>query len=667
MSSIPNPADASRPRRSLRRVTALALPALLLLTASAALCASAADRQAVVITGTVRGSDGSVIPGAAVTHRGSILGRPPIVPVDSAGRYVMHMSAARGDTVTIIARSVGFETGRKEVVVTADTLVVDFALTPSPVTQDEASVSAEAAQRMSAYAPPPSPLYGKVPGAMRSVVGGMPPYAPHDTEEYSHISENSFVSVRSRPLSTFSIDVDRASYSNVRRFIMGEGVLPPRDAVRVEELINYFPYSYAEPDDGRPLAVSTEVAPSPWNGDHLLVRVGLQAPRLHLEDLPPNNLVFLIDVSGSMFPENKLPLLKRALRMLVEELRAEDRISMVVYAGRAGIVLPPTSAAEKERILGALEELEAGGSTAGGAGIRMAYDLARDAYVEGGNNRVILATDGDFNVGVSSTSELVRLVEERREHGTFLTVLGFGMGNLKDSRLEQLADRGNGNYAYIDNLIEARKVLVQEIGGTLATVAKDVKLQLEFNPRYVRAYRLIGYENRLLADEDFDDDTKDAGDIGAGHSVTALYEVIPVGSRSTVAVNEPAPLRYQEERVAAEGVGNGELLSLAIRYKLPNENTSRLMRHVVSDRVAAPSTDLTFASAVAGFGMLLRQSEYVSSWSFDAVIELAESSLGTDEDGYRRGFVEMVRRAAALSSVSADQESEEDASQALNP
>ncbi|HLV26304.1 MAG TPA: von Willebrand factor type A domain-containing protein [Gemmatimonadales bacterium] len=655
-----NPAVGS-PRRTTtgRRIALFAAPIALLAAFVAVLSANSANQEEVTVTGYVRDAGGAALPNAVVTYRGSIFGRPGAAQLDSAGRYTLRLSAGAGDTVTIFARSLGFEPSQKEVVVSADSLVVNFVLVPSSVGLESAvppvgSRRGAVAAELDLSSPRPFVLQEKVASFATSMAGA-PPYAQHDTEEYSYISENAFRSVRSDPLSTFSIDVDRASYSNVRRFIMEQGTLPPVDAVRIEELVNYFPYSYDEPDDDSPVAVSAEVARAPWNADHLLVRVGLQAPRLHLEDLPPNNLVFLIDVSGSMFPPNKLPLLKQALAMLVNELGADDRIAIVVYAGNAGVVLPPTPVSNKERILGALEQLQAGGSTAGGEGIRLAYRLAREAHVKGGNNRVLLATDGDFNVGVSSTSELVRLVEEQREHGTFLTVLGFGMGNLKDSRLEQLADRGNGNYAYIDNVLEARKVLVQEIGGTLATVAKDVKLQLEFNPRYARAYRLIGYENRMLANADFDNDAKDAGEIGAGHSVTALYEVIPTGSRSTVTVNEPPELRYQTDRVAEESMGDGELLSLALRYKLPNENTSRLIRHVVRNEVAEPSVDLTFASAVAGFGMLLRESEHVGSWSFGAVLEAAESALGDDEDGYRRGFVEMVRRAAALGAIAADQ------------
>ncbi len=352
-----------------------------------------------------------------------------------------------------------------------------------------------------------------------------------NTEAYDYIAESIFVSAAFDPVSTFSIDVDRASYSNIRRFI-NDGQLPPEDAVRIEEMINYFTYDYPAPTSDHPFSVTAEMSVAPWNSLHKLVRIGIQGRKIDTEDLPPTNLVFLIDVSGSMQSANKLPLLKSSFRMLVGELRPEDRVALVVYAGAAGLVLPSTPGDSKDEILEAIEALEAGGSTAGGEGIKLAYEVARENYIEGGNNRVILATDGDFNVGASSDAEMVRLIEEMREDGTFLTVLGFGTGNIKDSKMEKLADHGNGNFAYIDNLMEARKVLVTEMGGTLLTIAKDVKIQVEFNPARVQAYRLIGYENRALRDEEFNDDTKDAGELGAGHSVTALYEVIPVGVES---------------------------------------------------------------------------------------------------------------------------------------
>jgi Ca-activated chloride channel family protein len=475
-----------------------------------------------------------------------------------------------------------------------------------------------------------------------------------NTEAYDRIYGNAFLAVGANPLSTFSIDVDRASYSNVRRFIRG-GHLPLKDAVRIEELINYFTYDYPDPIGDHPFSVTTEVATAPWNPLHKLVRIGLQGERIDSGQLPPSNLVFLIDVSGSMQSAAKLPLLKSAFRLLVNELREDDRVALVVYAGAAGLVLPPTSGDQKGRILEAIEALEAGGSTAGGAGLELAYRQAVESYVEGGNNRVILATDGDFNVGPSSDGEMVRLIEEKRELGVFLTVLGFGTGNLKDSKMEKLADKGNGNYAYIDNLLEAKKVLVTELGGTLFTIAKDVKLQVEFNPERVAAYRLIGYENRLLQNEDFADDKKDAGDIGAGHSVTALYEIVPVGVETTVEIRGLDSLRYQATALRPGAAESPELLFVKVRYKAPDAEASQLLAHVVLDDTHSPSHDFMFASAVAEFGMLLRDSEYKGDATFEDVIARAKQSKGDDTGGYRGEFIQMAEAAERLAlSLAAD-------------
>ncbi len=477
---------------------------------------------------------------------------------------------------------------------------------------------------------------------------------PWNTEEYRRISENPFLAVSAHPLSTFSIDVDRASYSNVRRMLL-DGQAPPKDAVRIEELVNYFPYGYAEPRGDDPVAIHTELAPAPWRPAHRLLRVGLQARRIDTRGLPPSNLVFLIDVSGSMNEPNKLPLLKASLGLLVNTLRAQDRVAIVVYAGSAGLVLPSTPGDQKPAILQAIERLEAGGSTAGGAGIKRAYDEAVANFIRGGNNRVILATDGDFNVGVSSNGELVRLIEEKRTTGVFLTVLGFGQGNLKDAKMEQLADHGNGNYAYIDNLLEARKTLVHELGGTLYTVAKDVKIQVEFNPAHVRAYRLIGYENRLLAAEDFADDKKDAGEIGSGHSVTALYEIIPVGVETDVTVRIPDSLRYQRGRARPDTEGGPELLFVKVRYKQPDGERSRLLTHAVLDAPSRAATaDFQFQTAVAEFGLLLRQSEHRGTANFRQVIEIARGAVGADPDGYRAEFVRLAQAAQSLGLAQAD-------------
>jgi Ca-activated chloride channel family protein len=451
--------------------------------------------------------------------------------------------------------------------------------------------------------------------------------------------DNPFLRARDNPLSTFSIDVDRASYTNVRRFVT-QGERPPRDAVRIEELVTYFPYEYPDPDDRHPFSVTTEVTRAPWSPEHLLVRIGLQARRMDLASMPPNNLVFLIDVSGSMHSADKLPLVKRALQLLVQQLREQDRVAIVVYAGAAGLVLPSTSGDRKTVIYSAIEGLEAGGSTAGGAGIRLAYDVARQNHLRDGNNRVILATDGDFNVGASSDAEMERLIEEKRQQGTFLSVLGFGRGNYKDSKMELLADKGNGNYAYIDELSEARKVFVEEMGGTLLTLAKDVKLQVEFNPQHVASYRLIGYENRVLRKEDFDDDAKDAGEIGAGPSVTALYEILPANAASDGPASER--LRYQTAGSSRPANAN-ELMYVKLRYKEPDGKSSRWLDHVVPSSLFYPaSTDLRFAASVAAFGMILRDSEYRGSATLDNVIELARGALGRDEGGHRADFVRML-------------------------
>ncbi len=487
------------------------------------------------------------------------------------------------------------------------------------------------------------------PGAALPSVAPVPGDAGRpDREGYALIQENEFQDVIANPLSTFGIDVDAASYSNVRRFL-GEGRLPPRDAVRIEELVNYFDYDYADPRGPHPFSIATEISVAPWNPAHRLVQVGLQGKRMEQGELPPGNLVFLVDVSGSMESPDKLPLVKRSLGMLVERLRPQDRVSIVVYAGAAGLVLEPTPGSRKDRIMGAIENLQAGGSTAGGEGIVLAYRTARESFIRGGNNRVVLATDGDFNVGVSSDAELVRMIEEKRREGIFLTVLGFGTGNYQDAKMEQLADHGNGNYAYVDGDAEARKVLVREMGGTLLAIAKDVKVQVEFNPARVKAYRLIGYENRRLAAEDFHDDAKDAGELGAGHSVTALYEVVPVGAPTPV--RGTGPLRYQEVGPRRGTRGSGELMTVKLRYKEPDGETSRLIERPVMDRglaLARATDDFRFAAAVAEWGLLLRQSRFRGEASWAGVLERARGALGHDEHGYRREFVRMVEESRRL-------------------
>jgi Ca-activated chloride channel family protein len=469
----------------------------------------------------------------------------------------------------------------------------------------------------------------------------------YNTEEYAEISENTFKWATKTPLSTFSIDVDGASYSNVRRMVM-DGRLPVKDAVRVEELINYFNYDYENPVGEHPFSVNTEVGKAPWNPDHQLVQIGIQGEKVEADNLPPSNLVFLLDASGSMSSHDKLPLLKKGFKLLTNQLREEDYVSIVVYAGSSGLVLPPTSGADKETILESLNKLNAGGSTAGAAGIKQAYQVAKEHFRKNGNNRVILATDGDFNVGVSSNSELVNLIEQKRDEGIFLSVLGFGSGNLKDSKMEQIANNGNGNYYYIDNLLEAKKVLVSEMGGTLHTIAKDVKIQVEFNPQNVKAYRLIGYENRLLADEDFNNDEKDAGELGSGHTVTALYEVIPHGVDIDSSLSDIDPLKYQTPTTPVNGF-NDELMTVKLRYKQPDGDKSQLLTQVIkrSDR-SELSENLKFASSVASFGMLLRDSKFKGNSSFEMVQQLAKESKGIDDNGYRAEFIKIVELAELL-------------------
>ena len=464
-------------------------------------------------------------------------------------------------------------------------------------------------------------------------------YIPNSRENYASINENGFKNVMTSPLSTFSIDVDNASYSNVRRFI-NNGMMPPADAIRIEEMINYFTYDYPEPKDEHPFSINTELGKCPWNEEHKLLHIGLQGKNIQTEDLPPSNLVFLLDVSGSMQAPNKLPLVKRAFRLLVNELRPSDKVSIVVYAGAAGIVLEPTSGNEKNKIIKAIDNLSAGGSTAGGQGILLAYKTAKKHYIEGGNNRVILATDGDFNVGVSTNSELEDIIERERENGVALTVLGFGQGNIQDDKMEMLANKGNGNYAYIDNFSEARKVFISEFGGTLFTIAKDVKLQLEFNPKVVKAYRLIGYENRLLNDEDFNDDKKDAGEIGAGHTVTALYEIVP--NDATTEIPSVDPLKYQQKEYSKKN--SEELLTIKIRYKKPEGHKSILLEQIVKNKAKVSNSDnFNFSASVAAFGMTLRKSDHRGSIDIDEIIKMAAASKGVDREGYRSEFIQLVR------------------------
>ena len=526
--------------------------------------------------------------------------------------------------------------------------------------------------------PPPSPASTGLnrtmvqsEGAVPSAVVPVRPQRPNDgpmfgdrdrlhppgtfnTEDYNRINENPFQRPLNSPLSTFSIDVDTASYSNVRRFIR-QGQLPPKDAVRVEELINYFPYDYPQPQGDRPFSVTTEVTRAPWNTQHKLVQIGLKGKQL--QTIQPSNLVFLVDVSGSMKRPHKLDLVKKSLCLLTEQLSPQDRVSLVVYAGHAGVVLPPTPGNHKAQIMATLDRLEAGGSTAGAAGIELAYQMAQKNLLNNGNNRVILATDGDFNVGVSSNAGLERLIASKRDQGIFLTVLGFGTGNYKDTKMELLADQGNGNYAYLDTLLEAQKVLVNDLRSTLFTIAKDVKIQVEFNPAKVQAYRLIGYENRLLRAQDFNDDRKDAGDIGAGHTVTALYEIIPTGLTPVVTLPEIDPLKYQQVTNPTTASNRNELMHVKLRYKAPNGAKSRLISQPIADHstpVKTASENLKFASAVAMYGMVLRSSDYKGNATYKRVLELASQGLGGDREGYRQAFIQLVQRSQRLSQKAGD-------------
>lgn len=444
-----------------------------------------------------------------------------------------------------------------------------------------------------------------------------------NTEEYSQFEENDFKQVRDHPLSTFGIDVDIASYAIVRRFIMQDGTKPPKDAVRVEEMLNYFRYDYPEPKGVHPFSVTHELMACPWDPSHRLIHIGVQGKNISTENIPPSNIVFLLDVSGSMSSQNKLPLLKEAFKMFAGELRAEDRVAIVVYAGASGLALPSTSGSDKQKVIDALNRLEAGGSTNGAGGIIQAYQVAKDNFIIGGNNRVVLATDGDFNVGISSDAELVKLIESKRDEGIFLTTLGVGMGNYKDSKLEKLADNGNGFYAYLDNLEEARRVLVGSLAGTIFTIAKDMKLQVKFDPLAVRAYRLIGYENRVLNNDDFDNDKKDAGDMGAGQSVTVLYEIIP------------ETITY---------LSSGEPVQLDIRYKDPQSSSSQLVNVDISEQSSPVSANVKWASAVAQFGMILRDSKYKGNASTTSVVSLAEAARGADLDNSRSEFIDMVKK-----------------------
>jgi Ca-activated chloride channel family protein len=595
----------------------------------------------VTIKGTVTGTDGAPLSGVIVTVKGT----GNSVTTDSSGDYTLSV----GPEARVLIFSLKGIKLLEELI--AGRTVINVMMEPEKVKTKEKKADATKTQvacetEVVAYdmAAPSSRASGK-----SSYFQNQSSYQDYNTESYAGINENSYKDPLKAPYSTFSIDVDNASYSNVRRFInLGQEV--PADAVRIEEMVNYFKYDYPKATGEHPFSVYTETGICPWNKSHYLLHIGLRGKDIDKNELPLSNLVFLLDVSGSMDQPNKLPLLKSALKLLVNELRAQDRVAIVVYAGAAGVVLESTPGNNKETIMQALDNLQAGGSTAGGQGIMLAYKIAEKNYIREGNNRIILATDGDFNVGVSDNASMERLVEEKRGLGVYMTVLGFGMGNIKDDKMEIIADKGNGNYAYIDNIQEARRVLVQEFGGTLFTIAKDVKFQIEFNPTYVKSYRLVGYENRMLADEDFNDDTKDAGEMGAGHTVTALYEIVPTGSDET-GLPIVDPLRYQNGRAEKEvrfplNDAPRELCNIKLRYKLPDGLTSKMFNKTVSTEIknVGETTDrFRFSASVAAFGMILRNSAFKGNATIADVISLASAARGSDADGYRAEFIRLVQ------------------------
>ena len=592
--------------------------------------------QEMEVSGTVYDAQGkSPLIGVTVMVKGTQKG----TVTDINGRY--RIKAEKGNTLTF--SYIGYLIQEIKV----KKLQLDVYLKQDEATLDEVVVVAFGTQKKNAVAG----SVMRVADQSYYLPSVIFPYPREvNTEEYEAFKENRFLSAIQHPLSTFSLDVDGASYSNIRRMI-NQGQMPSKDVVRVEEIVNYFNYDYPQPSDGYPVRIVTETAVCPWNKKHNMVRIGVKAKEIPSETLPVSNFVFLLDVSGSMFSANKLPLVKASMKLLVNNLRPKDRVAIVTYAGAAGEVLPSTSASDKQKIMEALDNLQAGGSTAGGAGIQLAYKIAEKNLVEGGNNRVILCTDGDFNVGVSSTNELESLIETKRKSGVFLTVLGYGMGNYKDNKLQTLAQKGNGNHAYIDNLQEANKVLVNEFGGTMYAVAKDVKLQVEFNPNFVNAYRLIGYETRLLEDEDFNDDTRDAGELGAGHTVTALYEIVPVGVN--VPVGSVDKLKYQQTKndvSLPKFADSKELLTVKLRYKEPDKDVSRKLEvPVLANRMNLnASQDFNFAMAAAMFGQLLRDSDFKGDAEYSDVIRLARKGLGNDPNGYRHEFIRLAESVKQL-------------------
>ena len=602
--------------------------AIMLVLLMAVICLGTMNAQTITVTGIVTdAADGTSITGCSVVNNRSKSG----AITDVNGRY--SIQAQKGDV--LLFQFIGYKE-EKRVVKSAK---LDVKMKTDDVALEECVVVGYGTMKTKAMT---GAYVAVCPIAMYDMDTRM------NTEEYDRIQENGFKSVADTPLSTFSIDVDPASYSNMRRFI-NRGELPPADAIRTEELVNYFSYDYPKPTGNDPVKITVEAGTCTWNTAHRLVRIGLKAKEIPTEQLPASNLVFLIDVSGSMWGANRLDLVKSSLKLLVNNLRNKDKVAIVTYAGSAGVKLEATSGGDKQKIREAIDELTAGGSTAGGAGIHLAYQIAKKNFISDGNNRIILCSDGDFNIGVSSAEGLEQLIEKDRKSGVHITVLGYGMGNYKDKKIQVLAEKGNGNHAYIDNLQEANRVLVGEFGATLHTVAKDVKLQVEFNPSQVQAYRLIGYESRLLKDEDFNNDAKDAGDMGAGHTVTAFYEVIPAGVKNEY-VGKVDDLKYQKkEKMTLKPTGSDELLTVKLRYKAPDKDVSRKMElPFVDNKGDSVSSDFRFASAVAMFGQLLRDSDFKGTADYDKVIKLAKQGLNNDERGYRREFIRLVEAAKGL-------------------
>jgi len=609
------------------------------------------------VKGIIKDEDGNSLAGVSIMEKGAINATTSA----PGGAYNI---TVKDKNATLVFSYVGYES--KEVKVKGRQ-VVDIILKAAQQKLQEVVVTGYDSQPLQGRAAGIA-VNGNAGSASKMKIRGATTfngyYSNNDfnTESYDHISENEFHKVTDDPLSTFSIDVDAASYSNVRRFL-NANQLPPAGAVRIEEMINYFSYHYPQPTNAAPFSINTELSDCPWNTKHKLVMIGLQGKKIPMENLPSSNLVFLIDVSGSMQDPLKLPLVKASMKLLTDQLREQDKISMVVYAGNAGLVLPATSGSNKTKIKEAIDALEAGGSTAGGQGIKLAYKIAKENFLKEGNNRVILCTDGDFNIGASSNDEMERLIEQERQSGIFLTVLGYGMGNYKDSKMQILADKGNGNHAYIDGMNEAKKVLVNEFGGTLFTIAKDVKLQVEFNPAKVQGYRLIGYENRMLNKEDFNDDKKDAGELGSGHTVTAMYEIIPAGVKDTF-LKDVDPLKYQKNKAVANVSSPAEeMMTVKFRYKAPNGDKSLLIEQAVLNKgiaFANASENFRFASCVAEFGMLLRNSDFKNGASFNHVFKTAKAAKGTDAEGYRKEFISLVKKASVLKSKEAVDEDDDD-------